>query len=138
MTVITPYVAVIPYDFSGESNETARTRIGAVRCDLAGKPFILVSSSLDGLALSSVLLHEKVHVQQSLAFPSCIEFRARYTTDSMFRLAIEAQAYCAVHDTQRAAGATPDPTHQQIVGILRQKYDAEYTDDAVRSALPCL
>lgn len=132
VTVIQPYVAVVPLAASGGIT------IGQVQCDRgAGYPYIQIDTTLTPEETAAVLIHENIHVAQVRAYGSCRAFAARYEADTTFRLQVEADAYCGTLNAQRAAKRPADPVFDDIVAMLMQNYRARYTRDAVLKALPC-
>lgn len=131
-TVTVPYIAVIPIE-----NPDAVTYLGAVRCDLGNKPYVLISTQLSDSAMRWVAKHERVHLDQIQAYGSCNAFVQQFQVDTMFRLHAEADAYCAIVTAQRKAKVALDPDVEGVIWRLMNRYQASYTRDAVLKALPC-
>jgi hypothetical protein len=131
ITVTTPYVATLPLD--PEKNPGLD---GRVICDLLGYPVKYVRLGLSARQTRNVLHHETVHSRQALAHPGgCLGLREEMSRDSMFRLRMEAAAFCNVHRTERAMKEEPDPSWSEIFKILSEKYHAAYEPDAVTQAM---
>lgn len=135
VTAVTPYVAVLPQD-------TANHALGSTDCDLNGRPIIFVNLRVRSTYLQWVILHERVHVEQILAFPGgCPRYANAYGTNDKFRLRAEAEAFCDVLAAQTAAGIDPMPDRDDIVALLTSTsgrgYKGQWTSDDVRSAMPC-
>jgi len=128
VAVVRPYVPVIVVDRADVS------WLGQTRCDLADHPYILVNPAVGRAQLPAILVHERVHVAQSEAL-GCRAFMARYAADSMFRLATEAEAFCATLQAQLALGDAPDPPLKTIVFVLLHKYTSVYEAAAVEAAI---
>lgn len=131
VTVVVPYVALLPIESFSDFD-------GRVRCDLQGNPVIYIRTTMEPEQQAWIIVHERVHVAQSQAYPGgCFGLRDEMARDSMFRLRVEAAAYCETFNAQRVAKVEPRPTFGEIVTILRQYYLAAYDSSAVRSAMPC-
>ena len=75
---------------------------GMAICDRASnEPIVLIQPYLQNSPLFGlVLAHEMEHVRQSINYKGgCREFGKRYEEDLIFRVDIEAEAYCKVLDS---------------------------------------
>lgn len=132
VTAIEPYTPILPLD------EIANPGLdGQVRCDLQGMPVIYIRLTLPDRVAPMVLLHEKIHVTQAHAVGGCIKLRQRISSDTMFRLQMEADAFCGVYLTEQLAGETPHESVGTIFQTLSTKYGAAYDSAAVRKAMRC-
>lgn len=132
VTAIEPYTPILPLD------EIAYPGLdGQVRCDLQGMPVIYIRLTLPDRVAPMVLHHERVHVAQAHAAGGCFKLRARMSSDSMFRLQMEADAFCSTFELERMAGETPHESARTIFGILSTKYGAAYDSAAVVKAMRC-
>lgn len=112
--------------------------IGKMECDVFGHPIVYVHPAISLERRAWVLVHERLHVGQTKVNGGCEPFQLRMQRDSLFRLEMEAGAYCGVLEAQRFTNARQDPDYAQIVDILREKYYAAYDSLAVVQALlPC-
>lgn len=133
VTAVVPYTAMLPLDPRENPGLDGR-----VICDLAGFPVILVRLGLDRPSTEAVLHHERAHVVQAQNHPGgCVGLRQQMSRDTMYRLVMEADAFCAVSDAQRKVGREPDPSWSEIFDILRTRYDAQYDSAAVVKAMRC-
>jgi hypothetical protein len=131
VTVVEPYVSMLPLD--PEKNPGLD---GRVLCDLMGYPVIFVRLGLSAAQTRAIVVHEKVHAQQAFAHRGgCRGLREEMSRDSMFRLSMEATAFCATLSAQKALREEQDPDYQEIFTILSEKYHAAYEPEAVRSAM---
>lgn len=132
VTMVEPYTPILPLD------ERANPGLdGRVLCDLLGMPVIYIRLSLPDSVAPMVLLHEKIHVEQAYAMGGCRNLRQRISSDSMFRLQMEADAFCGVFNTERLAGHPPHESVQDIFAVLSTKYQAAYDSAAVWKAMKC-
>jgi hypothetical protein len=129
---VTPYIAVVEIE-----NPDRVTYIGAVRCDVNGRPYELLSPKLTDIEKHWVLVHEARHLAQIKNGGGCRAFLNRYAADSMFRLAVEADAYCTTLREQQAQKVGVDPDLGGIVWRLQYRYAAAYERSAILAALPC-
>lgn len=129
--VIQPYVAILPLDTS------EHRAIGTMGCDLNGHPVIFVHPWLSSSRVPFVLAHEFRHIRQTESHGGCLAFNQRMDADSMFRLSMEADAYCSTLVLQRLQNVEPDPSLEDIIAILRTKYYSDYDSLAVTRAMPC-
>ena len=111
----TPYTAVLPLNMpqAGLGGQTV--------CDLNNVPVIVVSKTLleNEFELESVLTHERVHVRQVRDSGDCRAFMFTYTSNVQFRMAQEAEAYCAELDYRvRVGGLGKDYGISRIVSLL--------------------
>lgn len=133
VTVVTPYVPILPMDTLRDPG-----LMGAVRCDLAGYPVILLKPGMSPADGTATLIHEQIHVAQAQAHRGgCRGLRQQMATDSMFRLAMEADAFCGTFSAQRTVGLIPDPSLGSIIETLRTKYQADYDSSAIVRAMYC-
>lgn len=133
VTVVVPYVPILVMDTIREPG-----LMGAVRCDIGGMPYVLMKPGMSVGDAGFVLTHELIHVEQARAHrQGCRGLRAQMGRDSMFRLAMEADAFCGVYRAQQTIGLKPDPTLATIVETLRQRYHAAYDSAAVLRAMSC-
>lgn len=131
VTVIEPHVSILPLDVAKNPGLDGR-----VLCDLQGYPVIYVRMGIGEKATRAVVLHEKIHTEQAFAHRGgCFGLREQMSKDTMFRLSMEAAAFCSVIVTQRALGETPDPDYQEIFRLLSTVYGADYEPEAVRAAM---
>jgi hypothetical protein len=141
VTVVVPYAAILPI------TDTADHSLGHTLCDLAGQPYRQISPRLSAFGVKWVVLHENIHVAQTRAHEGgCFGFSMHYGHDEAFRLQMEADAFCGVHDAQFASGVTPDPSLAQIVSNLMSRPDSLHPDkgyagtwtiDGVKHAMRC-
>lgn len=132
VTVVQPYVAVLPIEAPD-----AVSYLGATRCDLQGHPYILVAPNVSEDSAQWILHHERVHILQIESNGGCVKFVRRYASDTVFRLVVEAEAFCGVFVAQRALHLSPSPDFDRIVDLLQHWYGAAYTREAVLDAMPC-
>jgi hypothetical protein len=130
VAVTKPYVAVIAID-----NPEGVTWLGQMRCDLAGNPFILVNPRQTPEMFAGTVIHERIHIADAEKFGSCKGFTDRYMVDSMFRLAAEGRAFCEVYRAQIASELPPMPPLKTIVWVLHNRYQSDYTPEAVEEAI---
>ena len=131
VVVVEPYVPIMHMEYSNG------WVTGMARCDVNGQPVIQVHPRLDSTEHKWTTTHELIHVQQMYAFGGCLKFLARYSADSMFKLATESESYCGVLMAQRRLRVKPLIAFEEIVTMLMTRYQHYYTRDAVLAALPC-
>jgi hypothetical protein len=132
VTVVVPYVPVLHLE------PTNQRWLGAASCDVQGQPVIWLHPALSASHAPWVLLHERVHVLQMESAGGCERFDRRVRADSMYRLRMEAESYCAVLEGQRLAHQTwVGPPYASIVRQLLEDYSYNYARDSVIAALPC-
>lgn len=70
---------------------------GVTVCSQDNQPVIVLQEGVAGTDVEAiVLVHEMTHVRQNLAYKGgCKEFSKRYNRDSVFRMKMETEAYCA-------------------------------------------
>jgi hypothetical protein len=130
VTVVVPYVPVLNLQPFSIWN-------GAADCDLNGQPVIYLHPSLSSDVRPWIYTHELIHTEQMKAWGGCARFSARVRADSMFRLHVEAEAYCGIWRAQRMAHLVPYPSYESIVDQLADDYGHKFERDTVRAALPC-
>lgn len=133
VTMVVPYVAVLPLDVQRDPGLDGR-----VICDMIGVPVILLRPTLPPEQIPFVMLHEKIHVAQAQAHPrGCIGLRTQMAQDTMYRLQMEAEAFCGVVEAQRRMQVKPEPSVREIVDILATRYYAAYDSTAITAAMRC-
>lgn len=132
VTVVEPYVAEIDIE-----NPDSAWFNGGTRCDRNGKVYTLISPRLSESQARFVRHHEAVHVEQVRSFGDCRRFMSRYDVDPVFRLHIEADAYCSTYWAQRKLNLPPDPDINDIILLLRTTYRTYWSREDVVKVLPC-
>jgi hypothetical protein len=131
VTVVTPYVSVLPLD----SNNTQS--LGQLRCDMANQPVIFVHPRLAPERQAWILTHERIHLEQSRIYGGCRSYYQRMGSDSLFRLAMEGEAFCQVAKAQQSVGAPVEPSYAEAYWLLRTSYYSSYDSVAVVKAMGC-
>lgn len=132
VTVVRDYVPILFLD------PREPRAIGKMECDVMNHPVIYVHPAISLARRQWVIVHEKIHVTQTQRFGGCEPFQQRMVQDSMFRLDRESEAYCGVLQAQRFLQAEVNPSYDDIVGILSEKYYSAYELSAIGAALrPC-
>ncbi|HUQ70672.1 MAG TPA: hypothetical protein VM165_14175 [Planctomycetaceae bacterium] len=134
ITLVSPHVSILPLDVSRNPGLDGR-----VLCDLQGYPVIYVRMGLPPIHTRYIVVHEAVHAQQAFAHPNgCVGLRDEMSRDSMFRLTMEAAAFCNVANAQREMGDDQDPDRAEIFKLLSERYGADYDSVAAeRSMVLC-
>lgn len=131
VTVVQPYTAVLPLDSSNTQS------LGQLRCDMANQPVIFIHPRLSPERQAWILVHERVHLEQSRVYGGCKVYYLRMGTDTLFRLAMEGEAFCQVAKAQRQMNAAIEPSYAEAFWLLRKSYYSDYDSSAVVGALNC-
>lgn len=132
VTVVVPYVAVLPLEAERDS-----TMLGKQRCDLNGNPTVFVDTTQTPETQRWILTHEAIHVAQTRVHGGCKAFGERYRDDANFRLMVESEAFCQVALAQQAAGVKVWPDRRDIIWRLQFRYGLLVLPDSIEKAVRC-
>lgn len=97
---------------------------GQTICAVNNIPVILIEPRVwEGRDREHTIVHEKVHVRQILRFGDCFKFMRKYSSDKVFRVRMEREAYCEQSAFVEATGEDPQKIEALVALIFKNVLD---------------
>lgn len=111
---------------------------GFTNCDQHGKPVIGIRGQIPIQEAYFIRIHEERHVEQVRSSgKDCQDFMDRIAADPVFRLQMEADAYCADLEARALAGYMRQPMVDSLVTYMQRNYANLLPIEKVRTFVPC-